>query len=67
MFSIIIFYLFCYTWNFVQGDRTQKVGVVDSEYIVHQSIQTLGGQSAKKVIYKNFLYWDDFLDLNTVS
>ncbi|KAH6795426.1 hypothetical protein C2S51_036412 [Perilla frutescens var. frutescens] len=32
-----------------QGDRTQKVGVVDSEYVVHQSIQTLGGQSAKKV------------------
>ncbi|KAI5656998.1 hypothetical protein M9H77_25791 [Catharanthus roseus] len=31
-----------------QGDRTKKVGVVDSEYIVHQSIQTLGGQSAPK-------------------
>ncbi|CAK9154870.1 unnamed protein product [Ilex paraguariensis] len=31
-----------------QGDRIQKVGVVDSEYIVHQSIQTLGGTSAKK-------------------
>ncbi|KAL6542841.1 hypothetical protein OROHE_010361 [Orobanche hederae] len=31
-----------------QGDRTKKVGVVDSEYIVHQSIQTLGGPSAKK-------------------
>ncbi|XP_075513727.1 uncharacterized protein LOC142548949 isoform X1 [Primulina tabacum] len=32
-----------------QGDRTKKVGVVDSEYIVHQSIQTLGGVSARKV------------------
>ncbi|KAL0353104.1 UNVERIFIED_CONTAM: hypothetical protein Sangu_0891700 [Sesamum angustifolium] len=32
-----------------QGDRTKKVGVVDSEYIVHQSIQTLGGASARKV------------------
>ncbi|KAI3466665.1 hypothetical protein Pfo_023328 [Paulownia fortunei] len=32
-----------------QGDRTKKVGVVDSEYIVHQSIQTLGGPSARKV------------------
>ncbi|KAL8506982.1 hypothetical protein ACS0TY_017750 [Phlomoides rotata] len=32
-----------------QGDRTQNVGVVDSEYIVHQSIQTLGGASAIKV------------------
>ncbi|KAI4312147.1 hypothetical protein MLD38_036990 [Melastoma candidum] len=26
-----------------QGDRTKNVGVVDSEYIVHQGIQTLGG------------------------
>ncbi|KAL3615067.1 hypothetical protein CASFOL_040728 [Castilleja foliolosa] len=32
-----------------QGDRTKKVGVVDSEYVVHQSIQTLGGPSAKKI------------------
>ncbi|GAB4831277.1 hypothetical protein Ancab_005290 [Ancistrocladus abbreviatus] len=31
-----------------QGDRTEKVGVVDSEYIVHQGIQTLGGSSDKK-------------------
>ncbi|XP_057462576.1 uncharacterized protein LOC130752752 isoform X2 [Actinidia eriantha] len=31
-----------------QGDRTEKVGVVDSEYIVHQGIQTLGGASAPK-------------------
>ncbi|KAG5561512.1 hypothetical protein RHGRI_004528 [Rhododendron griersonianum] len=31
-----------------QGDRTRKVGVVDSEYIVHQGIQTLGGASARK-------------------
>ncbi|KAH7852949.1 hypothetical protein Vadar_031358 [Vaccinium darrowii] len=31
-----------------QGDRTRKVGVVDSEYIVHQGIQTLGGLSARK-------------------
>ncbi|XP_075502980.1 uncharacterized protein LOC142540592 isoform X1 [Primulina tabacum] len=33
-----------------QGDRTTKVGVVDSEYVVHQSIQTLGGASARKVL-----------------
>ncbi|KAK8488203.1 hypothetical protein V6N11_047142 [Hibiscus sabdariffa] len=26
-----------------QGDRTKNVGVVDSEYIVHKGIQTLGG------------------------
>ncbi|GMH05410.1 hypothetical protein Nepgr_007250 [Nepenthes gracilis] len=31
-----------------QGDRTEKVGVVDSEYIIHQGIQTLGGSSVKK-------------------
>ena len=33
----------------LQGDRTEKVGVVDSEYVVHQGIQTLGGSSADKV------------------
>ncbi|CAN4117445.1 unnamed protein product [Withania somnifera] len=31
-----------------QGDRNRKVGVVDSEYIIHQGIQTLGGPSLKK-------------------
>ncbi|KAK9681852.1 hypothetical protein RND81_10G031900 [Saponaria officinalis] len=31
-----------------QGDRTKKVGIVDSEYIVHQGIPSLGGSSAKK-------------------
>ncbi|XP_019422550.1 PREDICTED: uncharacterized protein LOC109332152 isoform X1 [Lupinus angustifolius] len=30
-----------------QGDRTKNVGVVDSEYVVHQAIQTLGGSSAQ--------------------
>lgn len=28
-----------------QGDRTKKVGVVDSEYIVHKGIPSLGGDS----------------------
>ncbi|XP_062233981.1 uncharacterized protein LOC133931179 isoform X1 [Phragmites australis] len=28
-----------------QGDRTEKVGVVDSEYVVHQGIPSLGGPS----------------------
>lgn len=32
-----------------QGDRTKNVGVIDSEYVVHKSIQTLGGPSSKKV------------------
>ncbi|XP_065624877.1 uncharacterized protein LOC112036164 isoform X2 [Quercus suber] len=38
------------TWHLIQGDRTRKVGVVDSEYIVHKGIQTLGGSGlpAKK-------------------
>ncbi|CAL9047099.1 unnamed protein product [Musa banksii] len=31
-----------------QGDRTKKVGIVDSEFIVHQGVQTLGGSSAEK-------------------
>ncbi|CAK9136644.1 unnamed protein product [Ilex paraguariensis] len=31
-----------------QGNRMKNVGVIDSEYIVHQSIQTLGGSSARK-------------------
>ncbi|KAJ6828748.1 uncharacterized protein M6B38_360880 [Iris pallida] len=31
-----------------QGDRTEKVGVIDSEFIVHQGIQTLGESSKTK-------------------
>lgn len=27
-----------------QGDRTKNVGIIDSEYVLHQGIQTLGGQ-----------------------
>ncbi|KAG7019637.1 hypothetical protein SDJN02_18600 [Cucurbita argyrosperma subsp. argyrosperma] len=30
-----------------QGDRTKKVGVIDSQYIVHKGIQTLGGGGGK--------------------
>ncbi|KAL6991001.1 hypothetical protein U1Q18_009122 [Sarracenia purpurea var. burkii] len=33
---------------FIEGDRSKNVGVVDSEYVVHQGIQTLGGVSARK-------------------
>lgn len=32
----------------MQGDRTKKVGVIDSEYIVHKGIQTLGGRKTPK-------------------
>jgi hypothetical protein len=28
-----------------QGDRAEKVGVIDSEYVVHQGIPSLGGPS----------------------
>ncbi|KAL5730121.1 hypothetical protein ACHQM5_002987 [Ranunculus cassubicifolius] len=35
-----------------QGDRTKKVGIIDSEYIVHEGVQTLGGSYAKKVPIK---------------
>ncbi|KAL5197008.1 hypothetical protein ABZP36_000520 [Zizania latifolia] len=31
-----------------QGDRTKNIGVVDSEYIVHRGVQTLGGPSVKR-------------------
>ncbi|XP_010451768.1 PREDICTED: uncharacterized protein LOC104733941, partial [Camelina sativa] len=31
------------TWVLYSGDRSNKVGIVDSEYIFHQGIQTLGG------------------------
>lgn len=31
-----------------QGDPTKNVGVVDSEFIVHRGVQTLGGASSEK-------------------
>ncbi|XP_077220361.1 uncharacterized protein LOC143854351 isoform X2 [Tasmannia lanceolata] len=31
-----------------QGDQTKKVGVIDSEFIIHQGIPSLGGSSAHK-------------------
>ncbi|KAF9587197.1 hypothetical protein IFM89_039586 [Coptis chinensis] len=31
-----------------QGDRTEKVGVIDSEYIVHHGVPSLGGVSGNK-------------------
>lgn len=35
-----------------QGDRTEKVGVIDSEYVVHQGIPSLGGPSlSSKVLH----------------
>lgn len=34
---------------FLQGDRTKTVGVVDSEYIVHLGVPTLGVSDGNKV------------------
>ncbi|CAL5086097.1 unnamed protein product [Urochloa decumbens] len=31
-----------------QGDRTKNIGVVDSEFIVHRGVQTLGGSTTTK-------------------
>ncbi|GJN11350.1 hypothetical protein PR202_ga29533 [Eleusine coracana subsp. coracana] len=31
-----------------QGDRTKNIGVVDSEFIVHRGVQTLGGSTRTK-------------------
>lgn len=50
-----------------QGDRTKKVGVIDSEYIFHKGIQTLGGGGppGKKVgfflssLFPVFFFWLD--------
>ncbi|XP_057471975.1 uncharacterized protein LOC130760615 isoform X1 [Actinidia eriantha] len=49
-----------------QGDRTEKVGVVDSEYIVHQGIQTLGGASAPKASNPEDSNKEHTLDIRTV-
>ena len=40
----------------IQGDRTKNIGVIDSEYVVHQGIQTLGGgPPTRKVIHIAFI------------
>lgn len=39
-----------YSLEWIQGDRTEKVGVIDSEYIVHKGIPSLGGASTKMVL-----------------
>lgn len=42
-----------------QGDRTQNVGVVDEEYVVHKGIQTLGGsgEETAKVLCSFLSKW----------
>ncbi|RDX97380.1 Secretory carrier-associated membrane protein 3 [Mucuna pruriens] len=41
-----------------QGDRTQNVGVVDSEYVVHKGIQTLGGSSPETAKIRRQSTWE---------
>ncbi|CAN0824359.1 Probable glycosyltransferase At3g07620 [Linum grandiflorum] len=36
-------------WHMFQGDRTKNIGIVDSEYIVHEGLPTLGGSASDKV------------------
>jgi hypothetical protein len=33
-----------------QGDRTKNIGIVDSEYILHMGLPTLGGGSAENKV-----------------
>ncbi|CAL9128921.1 unnamed protein product, partial [Musa acuminata var. zebrina] len=40
-----------------QGDRTKKVGVVDSEYIVHKGLPTLGGSDEKMVTHTSIIHF----------
>lgn len=42
-----------------QGDRTEKVGVIDSEYVVHQGIPSLGGPSlsSKVLLVANYIFF----------
>ncbi|KAK7838611.1 hypothetical protein CFP56_019469 [Quercus suber] len=35
-------------WHMIQGDRTKNIGIVDSEYIIHYGLPTLGGSVANK-------------------
>ncbi|KAI8539446.1 hypothetical protein RHMOL_Rhmol09G0183700 [Rhododendron molle] len=36
-------------WYMIQGDRTANIGVVDSEYIVHYALPTLGDKIKRKI------------------
>ncbi|KAH9625131.1 hypothetical protein KSS87_012137 [Heliosperma pusillum] len=35
-------------WYMIQGDRTRNIGIVDSDYVVHYGLPTLGGASGNK-------------------
>ncbi|KAL8549163.1 hypothetical protein ACS0TY_008137 [Phlomoides rotata] len=38
--------------NCAMGDRTKNIGIVDSEYLIHWGIPTLGGSRTNKTDYK---------------
>lgn len=46
---MITFVIFLISNIIIQGDRSKNIGVVDSEYIVHMGIPTLGGSDENKV------------------
>lgn len=50
-----------------QGDRTKKVGVIDSEYIFHKGIQTLGGGGPPGKRLVSFLLAFSLFELLTCS
>ena len=48
---------------FWQGDRTKNVGVVDSDYIVHYGLPTLGANDpdkVRKIIFVPYKYQTEF-------
>ena len=46
---------------FLQGDRSKNIGVVDSEYLVHKGLPTLGNYDDDKVIPQIFSHLYLFL------
>ncbi|KAG7946539.1 hypothetical protein I3843_14G045000 [Carya illinoinensis] len=44
----------------VQGDRSKSIGIVDSEYIVHYGLPTLGASVSNKVRYRSYVELEIF-------
>ncbi|KAG2669721.1 hypothetical protein I3760_14G046500 [Carya illinoinensis] len=44
----------------VQGDRSKNIGIVDSEYIVHYGLPTLGASVSNKVRYRSYVELEIF-------
>lgn len=45
-YIVSTFFMPCF---FLKGERMKNIGVVDSEYIVHHGLPTLGADDEKKV------------------